>query len=109
MNETEKEHLKKVYTAFYAQTDAVKDFCEQNIKHITNMQKLPQYSSTPLFKFDRRTTALVYSLHSVSLICKDLMEHIKKEIVEHFENEIVEHIENEIVKLSEVSEAENDR
>ena len=70
------------------------------------MQKLPQYSSTPLFKFDRRTTALVYSLHSVSLICKDLMEHIKKEIVEHFENEIVEHIENEIVKLSEV---DNDR
>lgn len=106
MNETEKEHLKKVYTAFYAQIDFTKDFCEQNIKHITNMQKLPQYSSTPLFKFDRRTTALVYSLHSVSLICKDLMEHIKKEIVEHFENEIVEHIENEIVKLSEV---DNDR
>ena len=87
MNETEKEHLKKVYTAYYSQIDFTKDFCEQNIKHITNMQKLPQYSSTPLFKFDRRTTALVYSLHSVSLICKDLMEHIKKEIVEHFENE----------------------
>ena len=29
MNE-QKEHLKKVYTAFYAQTDTVKDFCEQN-------------------------------------------------------------------------------
>ena len=109
MTETEKEHLKKVYTAYYSQIDFTKDFCEQNIKHITNMQKLPQYSSTPLFKFDRRTTALVYSLHSVSLICKDLMEHIKKEIVEHFENEIVEHIENEIVKLSEVSEVDNDR
>ena len=83
MTETEKEHLKKVYTAYYSQIDFTKDFCEQNIKHITNMQKLPQYNSTPLFKFDRRTTALVYSLHSVSLICKDLMEHIKKEIVEH--------------------------
>ena len=99
MNEEQKEHLKKVYTAYYSQIDFTKDFCEQNIKHITNMQKLPQYSSTPLFnsstplfKFDRRTTALVYSLHSVSLICKDLMEHI----------------ENEIVKLSE-SEVEDDR
>ena len=121
MTETEKEHLKKVYTAYYSQIDFTKDFCEQNIKHITNMQKLPQYSDSPLFKFDRRTTALVYSLHSVSLvyslhsvslICKDLMEHIKKEIVEHFENEIVEHIENEIVKLSEVPEVpevDNDR
>ena len=107
MNETEqKEHLKKVYTAYYSQIDFTKDFCEQNIAHIVNIQKQPTYCSTPLFKFDRRTMALVYSLHSVSLICKDLMEHIKKEIVEHFENEIVEHIENEIVKLSEVK---NDR
>ena len=36
-NETEKEHLKKVYTAFYAQIDFTKDFCEQNIKHITKI------------------------------------------------------------------------
>ena len=93
MNETEKEHLKKVYTAYYSQIDFIKDFCEQNIKHITNMQKLPQYSSTPLFKFDGKTTALVYTLYSVSTICKDLLEHI----------------ENEIVKLSELSEVDNDR
>ena len=92
MNETEKEHLKKVYTAYYSQIDFTKDFCEQNIAHITNIQKQPTYCSTPLFKFDGKTTALVYSLHSVSLICKDLMEHI----------------ENEIVKLSE-SEVEDDR
>ena len=88
MIETEKEHLKKVYTAYYAQIDFTKDFCEQNIKHITNMQKLPQYCNTPLFKFDGKTTALVYTLYSVSMICKDLLEHI----------------ENEIVKLSELSE-----
>ena len=92
MNETEKEHLKKVYTAYYSQIDFTKDFCEQNIKHIVNIQKQPTYCSTPLFKFDGKTTALVYSLHSVSLICKDLMEYI----------------ENEIVKLSE-SEVEDDR
>ena len=36
MTETEKEHLKKVYTAYYSQIDFTKDFCEQNIKHITN-------------------------------------------------------------------------
>ena len=36
MNETEKEHLKKVYTAYYSQIDFTKDFCEQNIAHITN-------------------------------------------------------------------------
>ena len=93
MNETEKEHLKKVYTAFYAQTDAVKDFCEQNIKHIVNIQKQPTYFNTPLFKFDGKTTALVYTLYSVSQICTDLLEHI----------------ENEIVKLSEVPEVDNDR
>ena len=90
-NEEQKEHLKKVYTAYYSQIDFTKDFCEQNIKHIVQLQKQPTYFNTPLFKFDRRTTALVYSLHSVSLICKDLMEHI----------------ENEIVKLSEVSEVDN--
>ena len=33
MTETEKEHLKKVYTAYYSQIDFTKDFCEQNIKH----------------------------------------------------------------------------
>ena len=90
MNETEKEHLKKIYTAYYSQIDFTKDFCEQNIARITNIQKQPTYCSTPLFKFDGKTTALVYSLYSVSTICKDLLEHI----------------ENEIVKLSEV---ENDR
>ena len=89
----QKEYLKKVYTAFYAQTDTVKDFCEQNIKHIVNLQKQPTYSSTPLFKFDGKTTALVYTLYSVSQICTDLLEHI----------------ENEIIKLSEVPEVENDR
>jgi hypothetical protein len=93
MNETEKEHLKKVYTAYYSQIDFTKDFCEQNIKHITNMQKQPAYCNTPLFKFDGKTTALVYALYSVSMICKDLLGHI----------------ENEIIKLSEVSEVENDR
>ena len=94
MNETEKEHLKKVYTAYYSQIDFTKDFCEQNIKqHIVNIQKQPTYCSTPLFKFDGKTTALVYTLYSVSQICKDLLEHI----------------ENEIVKLSEVSEVDNDR
>ena len=77
MNETEqKEHLKKVYTAYYSQIDLQ-----------------PTYCSTPLFKFDGKTTALVYTLYSVSTICKDLLEHI----------------ENEIVKLSEVPEVENDR
>lgn len=86
----EKEHLKKVYTAFYAQTDAVKDFCEQNMSHIVQLQKHQGYYNTPLFKFDGKTTALVYTLYSVSTICKDLLEHI----------------ENEIVKLSEVSEVE---
>ena len=90
MNDTEKEHLKKVYTAYYSQIDFTKDFCEQNIKHIVNIQKQPTYCSTPLFKFDGKTTALVYTLYGVSTICKDLLEHI----------------ENEIVKLSEV---ENDR
>ena len=90
MTETEKEHLKKVYTAYYSQIDLTKDFCEQNIKHITNIQKQPTYCNTPLFKFDGKTTALVYTLYSVSTICKDLLEHI----------------ENEIVKLSEV---DNDR
>ena len=93
MTETEKEHLKKVYTAYYSQIDFTKDFCEQNIKHITNIQKQPTYYNTPLFKFDGKTTALVYTLYSVSTICKDLLEHI----------------ENEIVKLSELSEVENDR
>ena len=93
MTETEKEHLKKVYTAYYSQIDFTKDFCEQNIKHITNMQKQPTYCSTPLFKFDGKTTALVYTLYSVSTICKDLLEHI----------------ENEIIKLSEVPEVENDK
>ena len=94
MTETEQiEHLKKVYTAYYSQIDFTKDFCEQNIKHIVNIQKQPTYCSTPLFKFDGKTTALVYTLYSVSTICKDLLEHI----------------ENEIVKLSEVSEVENDR
>lgn len=83
------EHLKKVYTAYYSQIDFTKDFCEQNIKHITHIQKQPTYCNTPLFKFDGKTTALVYALYSVSTICKDLLEHI----------------ENEIVKLSEV---END-
>ena len=93
MSESEKkEHLKKVYTAYYSQIDFTKDFCEQNIKHIVNIQKQPTYSSTPLFKFDGKTTALVYTLYSVSQICTDLLEHI----------------ENEIVKLSEVSEVEND-
>ena len=94
MNEKteQKEHLKKVYTAYYSQIDFTKDFCEQNIKHIVNIQKQPTYSSTPLFKFDGKTTALVYTLYSVSQICTDLLEHI----------------ENEIVKLSEVSEVEND-
>ena len=90
MNETEKEHLKKVYTVFYTQTDAVKDFCEQNMSHIVQLQKHQGYHNTPLFKFDGKTTALVYTLYSVSQICTDLLEHI----------------ENEIVKLSEV---ENDR
>lgn len=87
MNE-QKEHLKKVYTAYYSQIDFIKDFCEQNIKHITDMQKHQGYCNTPLFKFDGKTTALVYALYSVSQICTDLLEHI----------------ENEIVKLSEVSE-----
>ena len=89
MNE-QKEHLKKVYTVFYAQTDAVKDFCEQNMSHIVQLQKHQGYCNTPLFKFDGKTTALVYTLYSVSQICTDLLEHI----------------ENEIVKLSEVSEVE---
>ena len=93
MNETEKEYLKKVYTAYYSQIDFTKDFCEQNIKHIVNIQKQPTYSGTPLYKFDGKTTALVYTLYSVSQICTDLLEHI----------------ENEIVKLSELSEVENDR
>ena len=93
MNETEKEHLKKVYTAYYSQIDFTKDFCEQNIKHIVNIQKQPTYFNTPLFKFDGKTTALVYTLYSVSQICTDLLEHI----------------ENEIVKLSEVPEVDNDR
>ena len=93
MSESEKkEHLKKVYTAYYSQIDFTKDFCEQNIKHIVNIQKQPTYSSTPLFKFDGKTTALVYTLYSVSQICTDLLEHI----------------ENEIIKLSELSEVEND-
>ena len=35
---------------------------------------------TPLFKFDGKTTALVYMLYSVSQICTDLLEHIKNEI-----------------------------
>ena len=35
----EKEHLKKVYTAYYSQIDFTKDFCEQNIKHIVQLQK----------------------------------------------------------------------
>ena len=48
MNETEKEHLKKVYTAYYSQIDFTKDFCEQNIKHIVNIQKQPTYFNTPL-------------------------------------------------------------
>ena len=65
MNETEKEHLKKVYTAYYSQIDFTKDFCEQNIKHIVNIQKQPTY----------------YTLYSVSTICKDLLEHIENEIV----------------------------
>ena len=93
MTETEEEHLKKVYTAYYSQIDFTKDFCEQNIKHIVNIQKQPTYFNTPLFKFDGKTTALVYTLYSVSTICKDLLEHI----------------ENEIVKLSEVPEVDNDR
>lgn len=97
MTETEqKEYLKKVYTAFYAQTDTVKDFCEQNMSHIVQLQKHQGYCNTPLFKFDGKTTALVYTLYSVSQICTDLLEHI----------------ENEIVKLSEVSEVgdvKNDR
>ena len=96
MNETEKEHLKKVYTAYYSQIDFTKDFCEQNIKHITNIQKQSTYCNTPLFKFDGKTTALVYTLYSVSQICTDLLEHI----------------ENEIVKLSESNdepEVDNDR
>ena len=93
MKITEKEHLKKIYTAYYSQIDFTKDFCEQNIAHIVNIQKQPTYCSTPLFKFDGKTTALVYTLYSVSTICKDLLEHI----------------ENEIVKLSEVSEVDNDR
>ena len=94
MNEKteQKEHLKKVYTAYYSQIDFTKDFCEQNIKHIVNIQKQPTYGSTPLFKFDGKTTALVYTLYSVSQICTDLLEHI----------------ENEIVKLSELSEVKND-
>ena len=93
MTESEKkEHLKKVYTAFYAQTDTVKDFCEQNMSHIVQLQKHQGYCNTPLFKFDGKTTALVYTLYSVSQICTDLLEHI----------------ENEIIKLSEVSEVEND-
>ena len=86
MTEEQKEHLKKVYTAYYSQIDFTKDFCEQNIKHIVNIQKQSTYCNTPLFKFDGKTTALVYSLYSVSTICKDLLEHI----------------ENEIIKLSEV-------
>ena len=90
MNE-QKEYLKKVYTAFYAQTDTVKDFCEQNMSHIVQLQKHQGYCNTPLFKFDGKTTALVYTLYSVSQICTDLLEHI----------------ENEIVKLSELSEVEN--
>lgn len=82
MSETEKEHLKKVYAVFYAQTDAVKDFCEQNMSHIiVQLQKHQGYCSTPLFKFDGKTTALVYTLYSVSQICTDLLEHIESEIV----------------------------
>ena len=85
MTEEQKEHLKKVYTAYYSQIDFTKDFCEQNIKHITNIQKQPTYCSTPLFKFDGKTTALVYTLYSVSTICKDLLEHIENEIVGKYE------------------------
>ena len=46
-----------------------------------------------MVKTKRKTTALVYTLYSVSQICTDLLEHI----------------ENEIVKLSEVPEVDNDR
>ena len=61
MTKEQIEHLKKVYTAYYSQIDFTKDFCEQNIKHIVNIQKQPTYCSTPLFKFDGETTALVYT------------------------------------------------
>ena len=43
MNETEKEHLKKVYTAYYSQIDFTKDFCEQNMSHIVQLQKHQGY------------------------------------------------------------------
>ena len=80
------------------------------IKHIVNIQKQPTYCNTPLFKFDGKTTALVYTLYSVSTICKDLLEHIENEIVKLSEvpevEDLLEHIENEIIKLSEV---DNDR
>ena len=76
MTETEKEHLKKVYTAYYSQIDFTKDFCEQNIKHIVNIQKQPTYCSTPLFKFDGKT----------------LLEHIENEIVKLSE---VSEVEND--------------
>lgn len=80
----------KVYTAYYSQIDFTKDFCEQNMSHIIHLQKHQGYCNTPLFKFDGKTTALVYTLYSVSQICTDLLEHI----------------ENEIVKLSEAPEVE---
>ena len=56
MNETEKEHLKKVYTAYYSQIDFTKDFCEQNIKHITNIAETTTVISkhSKLFKLIRR-------------------------------------------------------
>ena len=38
MTETEKEHLKKVYTAYYSQIDFTKDFCEQNINSMEKLQ-----------------------------------------------------------------------
>ena len=38
-----------------------------------------------------------------------LLQMVDDHDLDVIENEIVEHIENEIVKLSEVSEAENDR
>ena len=81
MTETEKEHLKKVYTAYYSQIDFTKDFCEQNIKHIVNIQKQSTYCNTPLFKFDGKTTALVYTLYSVSTICKDLLGSCRRWIM----------------------------
>ena len=45
MNETEKEHLKKVYTAYYSQIDFTKDFCEllyscKNIRDIVILHYL---------------------------------------------------------------------